>query len=78
WNGHNNVVMSIAVSPTSKFMASASWDHKIRLWDMATCTQIGPTLQHYDDVNSVAISPDGSHLAGAGDDNKVRIWSLKA
>ncbi|KIJ10931.1 hypothetical protein PAXINDRAFT_85334 [Paxillus involutus ATCC 200175] len=77
-DGHDGVVISIAVSPNGKFIASGSWDHRIRLWDVATCTQIGPTLRFYDDVNCVAISPDGSLLAGGGDDNVVRIWTLSS
>ncbi|KAF8838968.1 hypothetical protein BDN67DRAFT_1012680 [Paxillus ammoniavirescens] len=60
------------------FFASSSWDQKtVRLCDIATRQQIGPTFQHAKDVNSVAISCDGLYPASGADDKKVCIWSLQ-
>ncbi|KAF8842621.1 WD40 repeat-like protein [Paxillus ammoniavirescens] len=78
WKAHINVINSIAVSPDGKFIASASSDKTVRLWDMTTSTQnIGPPIQCHDRVYSVAISPDGTHLVSGGRDNRVYIWSLE-
>ncbi|KIJ12552.1 hypothetical protein PAXINDRAFT_82628 [Paxillus involutus ATCC 200175] len=76
-SAHTDWVCSIAVSPNGKFMASASCDKTIRLWNMMTFTQIGPTLQCHVEVWSIAISPAGDHLVSGGRGGRVRIWSLK-
>ncbi|KIJ10804.1 hypothetical protein PAXINDRAFT_119273 [Paxillus involutus ATCC 200175] len=73
---HTNWVCSIAVSTNGKFMASASRDKTIRLWDTSTFTQIGPTLQCDVEVWSVAISPAGSHLVSGGDHGRnITLWN---
>ncbi|KAF9218162.1 WD40 repeat-like protein [Gyrodon lividus] len=77
WQSHTHVISSIAVSPNGKFIAHASWDNTVHLWDTVTSTQIGPVLQHDVNVNFIAISPDGSHLVSGGDDTELRIWSLR-
>ncbi|KAF8834869.1 WD40 repeat-like protein [Paxillus ammoniavirescens] len=76
-SAHTDWVCSIAVSPNGKFMASASCDKTIRLWNTTTFTQIGPTLQCDVEVWTVAISPAGDHLVSGGRGGRVRIWNLK-
>ncbi|KIJ09106.1 hypothetical protein PAXINDRAFT_42507, partial [Paxillus involutus ATCC 200175] len=74
WKPHTELVHSITISPNGKFIASASYDKTVRLWDMMASTSVGPALECDDEVYSVAISPSGSHLASGGRDRKVRIW----
>ncbi|KAF9218653.1 WD40 repeat-like protein, partial [Gyrodon lividus] len=33
WQSHTHVISSIAVSPNGKFIAHASWDNTVHLWD---------------------------------------------
>ncbi|KIJ10806.1 hypothetical protein PAXINDRAFT_85460 [Paxillus involutus ATCC 200175] len=73
WEAHTALITSIAVSQNGKFIASASHDKTVRICDMTTSTQIGPTLQCDDKVYSVAISPAGRHLVSAGRGHRVRI-----
>ena len=72
--GHERVVSAIAFSPDGKFLATGSWDYKVRLWDPATGA-LHSTLQgHHDKIHGIAFSPEG-HLASASAvDRTVRIW----
>jgi WD40 repeat protein len=46
----------------------------VRVWEVATGSQIGFCSGHTDVVTCVAYSPDGQCLASASDDKSVKIW----
>src|SRR4029077_13257006 len=56
----------------------------IRLWDIATARQIGPTLKvatllrggGFDGITSVAFSRDGKTLAAGAGNGPVRLWDV--
>ena len=60
--------------PDGTWLASASDDGTVRIWDPATGEQRAALTGHTGAVNAVAIAPDGTWLASAGDDGTVRIW----
>jgi WD40 repeat protein len=75
--GHQLPVTSVAVSPRSSLIASASQDMTIRLWDSASGRQLGASLKgHAASVNAVAFSPRGDLLASASDDKTIRLWKI--
>ena len=56
-------------------LASASWDHTVRLWPLAGGAP--RVLEgHAQNVNGVAFTPDGKALVSAGYDATLRIWPL--
>jgi len=74
-DGHTAPIVDLAVSPDGKWLASASWDHTVRLWPLnggAPRVLTG----HSQNVNGVAFSPDGKQLISAGYDNTLRIWPM--
>ena len=76
-HGHTDQVTAVAYSPDGRTLATGSWDSTVRLWDVATHTQLGePLLGHRDTVNSVAFSPDGRTLATGSDDKTVLLWDV--
>ena len=72
--GHTGLVYSAAFSADGKWLASASDDRTVKVWD-ATSGQMALTLKgHTDRVTSVAFSADGQRLASASYDQTVKTW----
>ena len=74
-DGHRGPIVSLAVSPDGATLASASWDHTVRVWSLAGGGQ--RVLEgHTQNVNGVAVTPDGRSLVSVGYDHELRIWPL--
>jgi hypothetical protein len=72
--GRTGVVTAVAIAPDSTWLASASLDRPVRIWDAATGQQRATLTGHTSEVTAVAIAPDGTWLASASLDRSVRIW----
>jgi cytochrome c len=75
FEGHDAPIVSLAVSPDGARLASASWDHTVRIWSLGDGRQ--RVLEgHSQNVNGVAFTPDGRSLVSVGYDRELRIWPL--
>jgi WD40 repeat protein len=71
----SGTVDSLAFSPDGRILAGAGAGGTLRLWDVRTLSQLGPTLlSPVNTLNAIAFSPDGLTLAGAGEHGTV-VWS---
>ncbi len=73
--GHSSRVTSLAWSPNGKWLASASYDKTVHVWDATNGKQLTTYKEHRDRVNALVWSPDSTHLASASDDGTVRVWN---
>jgi predicted NACHT family NTPase len=74
--GHRAPVSSVAFSRDGTILASASFDHTVRLWNPATHKQIGQPLGgQTSELFTVAFSPDGKAVAAGGYDHTVQLWN---
>ncbi|WKA31011.1 c-type cytochrome [Bradyrhizobium roseum] len=73
--GHTAPIAALAVSPDGATLASASWDHTVRLWPLAGGA---PRVLdgHTQNVNGVAFTADGRAVISVSYDLSVRIWPL--
>lgn len=71
--GHTDSVEHVAFSPDGKQAVSAGLDRAVRLWDVATRTELR-TLVHPDKVHGAAWSPDSRKIVSACRDGSLRLW----
>jgi hypothetical protein len=82
--GHQDRILSLAISPDATLLASGSGDKTVRLWSLPDGRLLKTVQGHQDRVNCVAITPDplkgrgGGLLISASADGTIRLWSLAA
>ena len=67
-------MVSLAWSPDSKLIASASGDTTAQVWNALTGKTIYTYKGHSSSVDIVAWSPDGKRIASGSDDQTVKVW----
>jgi WD40 repeat protein len=83
--GHTNSVISVDYSPDGKFLASASKDGTVKIWDAGTF-ELLKTLVIIEDIKNynnygalaAAYSPDGKSLAVTSADGRLSVWDTSS
>ncbi|KAL2316422.1 Transcriptional repressor tup11 [Schizosaccharomyces pombe] len=76
YTGHTDFVLSVAVSPDSRWGLSGSKDRSMQFWDLQTGQSYLTCQGHKNSVISVCFSPDGRQFASGSGDLRARIWSI--
>jgi WD40 repeat protein len=69
-------VAGVAFSPDGKYVAGASFDGSVLLWEVATGKEVRRFSGHPGGAYAVAFSPDGKFVLSGGVDKVVRLWDL--
>ena len=75
-SGHTDLVMSVAFDPQGGTLASGSFDHTVKLWDVASGRLLHSLEGHKGPVYSVAFDPQGGTLASGSFDDRVKVWNV--
>jgi WD40 repeat protein len=75
--GHEDSVLSVALSPDGKLIVSGSRDSTVRLWDVEGNLIGQPFQGHEGSIYSVAFSPNGQMIVSGSDDHTLRLWDLQ-
>ena len=75
--GHQQLVNHILFSPDSRYLASASFDKKVKLWCGRTGRFITTFNGHAASVYQLAWSADSCYIVSASKDSTLKLWSVK-
>ena len=73
---HRDLLYDAEFSRDGKILATAGYDTKIALWDVASGEQLRTIEVHNGAVFDLAFSPDGTVLASASADETVKLWRV--
>lgn len=76
--GHSDDVNDIEISPDGKFLASASNDKTIIIWDLNTNKQIKKLSGFEWKVTAINISSDSKYIVGACNDGVVKLFEIES
>ena len=77
-SAHKESLYAVAFSPDGTTLATGALDGTVKLWDVATKTNIATfsDSEHKQYVTSVAFSPDGTTLAAGMEDGGFKLWDV--
>ncbi len=74
--GHFDWAFGAAFTADGKYLATASRDQSVKLWDARTWQPLATLKGHSNAVMSVEFSPTGDWLVTAGFDKTAKIWEV--
>lgn len=72
---HTREITCIRFSPDGRWLATASWDTAVRIYDSGAAHLVSILEGHTDRVNEINFSPDGQLLVTTGRDGNVHLWN---
>jgi len=77
-HGHSGTIHSVAYSPDQSYIASASSDHTIRIWDTRGSRIGAKPLLKPSRITCVAVSRDNTFIVSGSFDGSVCVWNAQS
>ncbi|HEX2687221.1 MAG TPA: hypothetical protein VHN14_11410, partial [Kofleriaceae bacterium] len=66
------------VTPDGLRVVSASYDHTLKVWDLASGHALATLQGHAGGVRGCAVTPDGLRVVSVSDDKTLKLWDLES
>ncbi|KAK3354978.1 WD40-repeat-containing domain protein [Neurospora tetraspora] len=73
-SGHTAAISQVRISPDGRWIASASADGSVKIWDATTGHNLDTLIGHMAGVSCLTWAPDSNTLATGSDDKAIRLW----
>src|SRR5207244_4265630 len=77
-NSHATQVLSLALSPDGKLLATSDSADAIHVWDTVHYRPLHVLRGHDGEVRCLAFNADGTRLASGGEDRVILLWDPRA
>jgi WD40 repeat protein len=71
-----DAMLSFAVSPDHKWLAAATAEHQIALYELPSGRLARTFTGHSNDVTSLRFSPDSTRVCSGSSDKTLRVWTV--
>ncbi|CAL1284448.1 unnamed protein product [Larinioides sclopetarius] len=75
--GHHKSINDVKFSPDMRMIATASFDHSIKLWNGRTGKYLASLYGHVQEVYQISWSADSRLLVSGGKDSTLKLWDMK-
>lgn len=76
FDGHRGTIYALSFSRDGSFLAAASSDTVIKLWDISSGKCVETIGDNFNSPASLSFSPDGNEIAAVNDNMYVKIWKV--
>ncbi|XP_067933433.1 uncharacterized protein [Watersipora subatra] len=74
---HDREVKEVSLSDDGKYLASASADRTVKVWNMESESLIHTLHGHNDEVYTVDIASDNTIIVSGSQDGTIKLWRLR-
>ena len=69
-------ITDVAIHPSGKVLLTSSDDHRARLWDATSFTELTAWEWSIGKLHSIAVSADGALAVAGGENGRIVVWDL--
>ena len=74
--GHMRKATCVVFSPRSDLLCTGSYDHTLRLWNVADCECMATLEGHEDEITCAAFDSHGRMLCSGSADQSLKLWRV--